>query len=136
MIRVLFYFSCWVSDNFTFFYLSIAQVLRVTIKSTGCFDPPYHGQNCDETVGSITVNGVEMSLNKPGFNFVTIDFKTGKMEDQVNFDTHGESGASDQMANYLSSLKLWKIICVAVKQDGADYLTEEAIHAFVSLFLD
>ena len=110
----------------------LAKVLRITIKSVGCFDPPYHGSNCDETVGSIVVNGIEMSQNKQGFNFVLIDFKTGEMEQAVSFDTHGEAGAYQKLEEFLGSLEMWKIVCVAVKDDGKNYLPDSALKYFVS----
>ena len=58
----------------------------------GCFDPPFYGSHCTDTVGSINVNGLELSKNQPGMNFVVLDLQTGEMEQSVNFDTHGQAG--------------------------------------------
>lgn len=107
----------------------------MTIKSVGCFDPPFHGSNCDDTVGSIVVNGIELSQNKPGFNFVVIDFKTGEQEKSVSFDTHGEAGAYEKLEEFIGGLDNWKIICVAVKDDGKNYLPDSAIKNFVNIFI-
>ena len=119
----------------TVIFSRLAQLLRITIKSVGCFDPPYKGEKCDETVGSVIVNGVEMSLNKAGFNFVIIDFKTGKPEHQESFDTHGEAGASDKMVAFMDELKPWKIIAISVRKDAKNYLPDSALEAFVRNFL-
>lgn len=108
-------------------------MLRITVKSVGCFDPPYHGSNCDETVGSIVVNGMEMSLNKPGFNFVVIDFLSGEMDQAITFDTHGQAGAYEKMEDFLGNLEVWKIICIAIKDDAKNYLPDSALKVFVRM---
>ena len=66
--------------------------LRIQIKSVGCFDPPFYGSHCIDTVGSINTNGVEMSKNEPGMNLVVLDLQTGELDQSVNFNTHGEAG--------------------------------------------
>lgn len=66
--------------------------LHIQIKSVGCFDPPFYGSHCTDTVGSIHVNGIEMSKNEQGLNFVVLDLQTGEMDQSVNFDTHGQAG--------------------------------------------
>ncbi|XP_012566124.2 uncharacterized protein PF3D7_1120600 [Hydra vulgaris] len=104
--------------------------LQVVIKSTGCFDPPFHGSNCDATIGSIMINGVEISPNRPGFNIAIIDLKTGELEQAMSFNTHGEAGAFKKLENMLSNLEMWKIICIAVKDDAESYLPDSALHIF------
>ena len=103
------------------------------IKSVGCFDPPYHGNDCDDTVGSININGVELSQNKPGFNFVLVDFRIGEFEQAVSFDTHGKAGEYEKLSEFLNTLEMWKIICVAVKDDAKNYLPLSALKNFVSI---
>ena len=112
--------------------LFLGRTLQVVVKSIGCFDPPFHGSNCDATLGSIVINGVEVSPNRPGFNIVVIDFKTGELEQATSFDTHGEAGAFKKLENMLSNLEMWKIICIAVKNDAESYLPDSALHSFVS----
>ena len=110
--------------------------LRVQVKSVGCFDPPFYGSHCGDTVGSITVNGIELSKNAPGFNFVVIDLKTGEMEQSVNFDTHGQAGSDVRMEDFVNGLSLWKIVCIAVKDDAKTYLGESKFNVFVRTFLN
>lgn len=115
-----------------YYFFLLAKILRITVKSVGCFDPPFHGNECEDTVGSIIVNGIELSQNKPGFNLVLLDYKTGEMEQAVNFDTHGRAGEYEKLEEFLSSLEMWKIVCIAVKNDAKNYLPQSALKSFVS----
>uniref|UniRef100_A0A7M5XPK4 ILEI/PANDER domain-containing protein n=3 Tax=Clytia hemisphaerica TaxID=252671 RepID=A0A7M5XPK4_9CNID len=107
--------------------------LRIQIKSVGCFDPPFYGSHCTDTVGSINVNGMELSKNQPGLNFVVLDLQTGEMEQSVNFDTHGQAGADERMEDFLNGLSQWKIICIAVKDDAKTYLSNSALQSFTKI---
>lgn len=107
--------------------------LSINIKSIGCFDPPFYGSNCGDTVGSIIVNGAEASQNLPGFNFVIIDLKSGSVEQALSFDTHGQAGSDEKLEKFLGNLDMWKIVCIAVKDDAKTYLADSVFPSFVSI---
>ena len=75
---------------------------------------------------------MEMSPNKNGFNIVVLDYKTGKMENSVSFDTNGIGGQYEKMQTFLDGLADWKIVCVAIKNDGEAYLPKTTAQRFVS----
>ena len=65
---------------------SLAQLLRINIRSEGCNDPGIQAGTCG--YGSIRVNGWEKARRKRGYNVVVINADTGKYTYHYLVATH------------------------------------------------
>ena len=98
----------------------------------GCNDPPAKGR-CGDSVGSIKVNGKELSANKRGINVVVIRYPSGKViRRKKNFDTFGDPGASGRLANLIRRLPSNSIIAIATMDSYDSKLNNDAISVLVS----
>jgi hypothetical protein len=84
-------------------------------------------------LGTILVNGQDVSLQGRGYNLAVIDPQTGEIESSLAFDTHRWRGESLRMAKFIEDLKIGKIIALALKDEGALSLTAEAVEALRTL---
>jgi len=72
---------------------------------------------------AISVNGVDYSQHKRGYNLVVIDIKTGKVEGSKAFDTHGSYSAGSFMLSYVNRLQFGKIVIAAIHDEGANEMS-------------
>ena len=80
----------------------------------------------------IKINGQDRSKDENGFNIVTLDYNTGRMEATENFDTESDGGGAKAMANFLLALKPGKVVLVATKGNANQMMKKEAYKALVS----
>lgn len=81
----------------------------------------------------ITVNGVDHSQHKRGYNLVAVDFKTGKVESSKAFDTHGNFRADEDMLNYVKGLPNGKIVIAAIQDDGTSAMYTQGYDALLAV---
>jgi hypothetical protein len=83
--------------------------------------------------GHIYVNGVDESPNARGYNLVVIDPQTGAIDARENFDTFASEQESARMAQFIAQIPNGKIVAAAVRDEGAQHLTQEAVDGLKSL---
>jgi hypothetical protein len=81
----------------------------------------------------ITVQGEDASTHRRGYNLAVIHPQSGAVVDKAGFDTWANEFESQDLADFIAQIPEGHIVAVAVKDDGAANLTEEAVHALHSL---
>jgi len=81
----------------------------------------------------IYVDGVETSLNQRGYNIVVINRNTGSVEARAAFDTFKSADESARLAQFINAIPPERVVIVAVRDEAARNLTEEAVNALRSL---
>ena len=105
----------------------IIPPVDIVVQSAGCEAGNY---------AHIFVNGVDVSLNKRGYNLAVINEKSGEVEKIGNFDTRlepGGEGEAHKLAEFIKALPPGRIVLAAIKDEGSKYLTEEAQNALRSI---
>ena len=77
----------------------------------------------------LALPGENVALNQDGYNFVILDGDTGKIKDRRAFSPYEDPEDSKRMAKYLKSLGDRDILLLAVREDGAIYVGDEAREA-------
>lgn len=99
----------------------------IVVQSAGCEVGDY---------AHIFVDGVDVSLNKRGYNLAVVNEKSGEVEKVGNFDTRLEPGGESEahkLAEFIKDIPPGKIVLAAIKDEGSKYLTEEAQNALRSI---
>jgi hypothetical protein len=81
----------------------------------------------------ITVGGEDASLHRQGYNLAVIDPQSGKVIDGAGFDTRENESESQALADFIARIPEGYIVVAALKEGGAQSLTEEAVEALASL---
>ncbi len=84
------------------------------------------------SASSISLNGVECSPDRRGYNLVAVD-TTGYVVDAKAFDTFADAAAAAELAAWVGSLPLGTIVAGAVRDEGSGRLTAEAVTALGQL---
>ena len=95
----------------------------------GCNDPPAKGR-CGASVGSIKLNGKEVSLNRRGINIVCICYPRGKVIRRKNYDTYANRANSNLLLKLMQGIPDNTIVLVATRDD---YSTRFAAQAQLAL---
>ncbi len=110
--------------------------LRYRIGTTGAMSPGdlrvVSGGLPHGNVGSIQVNGTELSPNQRGYNLVALDAE-GRVRDSTAFDTSGRRRAARELASWIQALPAGTIVAGAVRDEGSWVLTEDAVRALRTL---
>ena len=96
----------------------------------GCNDPPAKGR-CVASVGSIKLNGKEVSLNRRGINIVCISYPRGKVIRRKSFDTHANRANSNLLLKLMQRIPDNTIVLVATRDEYAAGFTAQAEMALV-----
>ena len=105
------------------------------IASSGCDDPPANGEDCKKALGTIVVDGEQVSEDQIGFNVVVVEYPSFKVKQKKVFDTNMESSKSQQMASFLMSLQGTNVVLVSIKGDVAGAVGQEVWDTLVSTVL-
>jgi hypothetical protein len=81
----------------------------------------------------ITVDGEDASTHRRGYNLAVIDPQTGVVVQTAGFDTFANEFESQDLADFIAEIPDGYVVAVAVKEDGAAHLTDEAVQALGSL---
>ena len=81
----------------------------------------------------ITVEGEDASTHRRGYNLAVIHPQSGAVVQTAGFDTWANEYESQDLANFIAQIPGGYIVAVAVKDDGAANLTEDAVQALRSL---
>ena len=98
----------------------------------GCSDPPAKGR-CAASVGSIKVNGKELSINRRGINIVCIRYPKGKVIRRKSYDTYGSRVNSNKLFNLIQRIPDDTIVLVATRDSYNRGFTSKAQMALVSI---
>ncbi|MGH2660242.1 MAG: interleukin-like EMT inducer domain-containing protein, partial [Actinomycetota bacterium] len=113
-----------------------AEDARYRVGTTGAMSPGdvrvVSGGLPHGDVGSIQLNGAELSPNQRGYNLVALD-KRGRVLAAAAFDTHARRPPSRWLAGWVQALPPGTIVAGAVRDDGSEKLTEEAVQALRTL---
>jgi Interleukin-like EMT inducer len=82
---------------------------------------------------SIQVNGVDVSLNRRGYNVAVIDPRSGQVTERDGFDTFLSRAESARLADHIARVPLGFIVVAAIRDDGVGQLTNDAVQALRSL---
>ncbi|XP_028410745.1 uncharacterized protein LOC114533429 [Dendronephthya gigantea] len=93
--------------------------VKVDMISEGCNDPGIVG--CG--MASIRINGIERSYRKRGYNFVVLDYTTGKFETYRNFDTYKSRSQVDDMRSFVNQLPVRKVVLIATQDEYTSKMT-------------
>ena len=77
----------------------------------------------------IYANGVELSPNERGYNFVVLNPDTGEVEARASFDTFASEEESRAMAGFVAGIPSGRIVAVAVRDEASLHLTEAGVGA-------
>ena len=91
----------------------------IEIVSSGCDDPPANGEDCSKAIGTISIDGEQVSNDEIGFNIVVLEYPSFKLRKVKTFDTNMDIAKSQKLASFLMSLQETSIVLVAVKGDIA-----------------
>ncbi|XP_078357479.1 uncharacterized protein LOC144642389 [Oculina patagonica] len=97
--------------------LSRPPSVDIHVRSEGCNDPGKTPNTCG--IAYIKVNGKEYSPKGRGHNVVILDDATGAFLGAQRFDTHGDGSAGDKLRDYLNGITGYKIVLVAVQDEGS-----------------
>jgi len=81
----------------------------------------------------IFVNGVDVSPNLRGYNIVVLNAQTGAVEARAAFDAFASAQESARLAQFIAKIPNGKIVAVAVRDEAARFLTEDAVSALRSI---
>ena len=81
----------------------------------------------------ITVSDEDASTHRRGYNLAVMHPQTGAVIDTAGFDTFANEFESQDLADFVAAIPEGYIVAVAVRDDGATNLTEEAVEALRSL---
>jgi hypothetical protein len=81
----------------------------------------------------ITVQGEDASTHRRGYNLAVIHPQNGAIVDKAGFDTWANEYESQDLADFIAQIPEGYIVAVAVKDDGAANLTDDAVQALRSL---
>jgi hypothetical protein len=81
----------------------------------------------------ITVGGEDASVHRRGYNLAVIHPQNGEVLEMAGFDTWASEFESQNLAQFIRQLPEGYIVAVAVRDDGAANLTEDAVQALRSL---
>ena len=112
-------------------HLFFLTALKIDITAMGCNDPPAKGR-CGASVGSIKVNGKEVSLNKRGINIVCIRYPKGKIIRRKNYDTYGSRANSVLLLKLIRRIPSNTIVLVSTRDSYNAGFTSSAQTALVS----
>lgn len=119
-----------------FEYFLFSPVHTIEIASSGCDDPPANGEDCNKAVGSIVVDGEEVSKDQFGFNIVVLGYPSFKIKTVKNFNTNMDIAKSQRMSSFLMGLQGTNILLVAVKGDVAGAVSQEVWDTLVSISIE
>jgi hypothetical protein len=86
---------------------------HIMVRSEGCNDPDRTG--CGQA--SIWVNGVQEASRGRGHNIVVVDPATKDVVDRQSFDTHGNSGADEEMLTFLNNIATGHLTIIACQDE-------------------
>jgi Interleukin-like EMT inducer len=113
-----------------------ADDARYRIGVTGVFAPGTlrvrSSGDPQNRVGSIELDGVELSPDGRGYNLVALD-PGGRVVDRATFDTHGDPAASVVLATWVQGLTPGTIVAGAVRDEASGSLDARGIAALRSL---
>ncbi|XP_035665421.1 uncharacterized protein LOC118408678 [Branchiostoma floridae] len=103
-------------DNISTVPIVPRTTISAKVISAGFDDPGYLGGR-----GEVWVDGVQYAMNGRGYNLVTVNERTGQMEDSVRFDTYGDPAAGVSLRDFLRGLPNGRIVLIAVHDEGSRY---------------
>jgi hypothetical protein len=80
-------------------------------------------------LGTIFVDGRNVSPNERGYNVAVIHPQSGNVEQAAGFDTHLDEGASQALASFLADVPPGTIVVVAAADEASRLLGQEAVDA-------
>lgn len=99
------------------------------VGETGLTSPVEIDVNSGQEFAYITAGGEDASLHRRGYNLAVIDSQSGEVVDKAGFDID----ESQALADFIAQIPDGAIVVVAVKEDGARTLTDQAVEALRSL---
>ncbi len=109
-----------------------AQAANFAVSRTGVSSPADIVVNSG-TLGSIRVNGREVSRLGRGYNVVVVDQKTGAVVSSKVFNTGDERYQSRDLTDFIAALPSGQIVAVAAQEDVAGNLGDKTVEALRSL---
>ncbi len=103
------------------------------IGETGVISPVEIDVNSSLEFAYIAVGGMDASLHRRGYNLAVIDPQSGAVIDKAGFDTGENESESQALADFIAGIPEGYIVVAALKEGGAQSLTEEAVEALASL---
>lgn len=83
-------------------------------------------------MGTIELDGKQVSNDEIGFNIVVLDYPSFKLKTVKTFDTNMDTAKSQKLASFLMSLQETSIVLVAIKGDIAGAVGQEVWDTLVS----
>ncbi len=80
-------------------------------------------------LGHIYVDGEDISPNKRGYNVALLHPQTGDIMQTAGFDTHLDPGASQALADFLTSAPPGTLVAVAAADEASRLLGQQAVDA-------
>ena len=81
----------------------------------------------------VYVNGVDVALNRRGYNLAAFAADDGRLIATAAFDTHADAGAGANLAAWVRGLPTGTIVAAAARDEAAMNLSEEAVRALAAL---
>jgi len=101
------------------------------VGETGVTSPVEIDVNSSLEFAYITVGGMDASTHRRGYNLAVIDPQSGAVIDKAGFDTGDNE--SQTLTDFIADIPKGYIVVAALKEGGAQSLTEEAVEALTSL---
>ena len=102
-------------------------VLHIKLTATGLIDP-CSGDSCH---GDILVNGEQFCPCTRGLIYVRFDYRSGVVEFQHTWDTHGDSSAADNGAYYLNETPEGKVGLIVTRDAARKRFNPNLINSMV-----
>ena len=99
----------------------LAVEIKIIIASYGMSDLGFPGLN-----QAIQINGVYSEAKGRGFNIAVLSPTDGLTLGTGNFDTHAQVDANADMVNFIERFPDGSIICIAVTDSAAQFLSQDA----------
>ncbi len=103
------------------------------VGETGATSPVEIDLHSSQEFAYITVGGEDASTHLRGYNLAVIDPRKGEVIDKAGFDTGDNESESQALVHFIAQVPEGAIVVVAVKEDGARSLTDQAVEALRSL---
>jgi hypothetical protein len=110
--------------NFAIGDTGVSSPVEITVNSAGLHAGDF---------AYITVSGEDASIHRRGYNLAVIDPQSGEVVEAAGFDTWANELESQDLAEFIHQIPEGYVVAVAVRDDGAANLTEEAVQALRSL---
>lgn len=98
-------------------------IADITVQSAGLDDGNY---------AEFYLNNEMIFSGGRGISFVAIDFESGSILSRKSFDTYGNVAQSDSLIAFINSLQQNTLVLAAIKDDGANSLSDKAIQTLTS----